>query len=82
MAGLVCLTLATLLGLAIYFRFTGHDMTGLEGVWHAEADTDRRQGYDYRVHGGNGVAEGVGCGSHPPVVSSRNCGGRAFHVAM
>ncbi len=50
-AGLVCLTLATLLGLAIYFRFTGHDMTGLEGVWHADSDPDKRQGYDFQPDG-------------------------------
>ncbi len=57
-AGLVCLTLATLLGLAIYFRFTGHDMTGLEGVWHSSGDPDKRQGYDFKPNGTVGAWNG------------------------
>ena len=52
-AGLVCLTLATLLGFALYFRFTGHDMTGLEGTWHDPNDTrgNNRQAYDFQPDG-------------------------------
>jgi len=46
--GIVALILVGLVGTWAYLRFTGHDMTGLEGVWHGDGDTDKRQGYDFQ----------------------------------
>lgn len=49
--GLLVLAALGLVGFLVVQRFTGHDMTGLEGVWHAAGDTDRRQGYDFQPDG-------------------------------
>lgn len=50
-SGIVALALLAVAGTWAYLRFTGHDMTGLQGVWRQENDTDKRQGYDFQPDG-------------------------------